>query len=377
MDITITPSLLSGQVKAVPSKSWAHRVFICAALSNGPTTVICGPVCQDVAATIGCLQALGARIEATATGYQVFPIEKIPEKATLFCKESGATLRFLLPLAGALGVKAQFVMEGRLPQRPLSSLWKEMERMGCRLSRSGDNSICCDGNLRSGKYRMEGSVSSQYISGLKMALPLLPGSSLEIMGQISSRPYIAMTDAVMALFPAREPIPIDGDWSSAAFFLGANALGSDIRITGLSQDSPQGDRAVVSLLKALDSFCTIHTEDVPDLVPILAVVASCRQGAEFTGISRLRLKESDRVEAIIEMLHSLGGRAVATDNTLTVYPAPLLGGCVKSCGDHRIAMAAAVAATVCKKSVTITGAECVAKSYPGFWEDYQKLGGCL
>ncbi len=377
MDITITPSLLSGQVEAVPSKSWAHRVFICAALSDRPTTVICGPVCQDVAATIDCLQALGARMEATGTGYQVFPIEKAPERATLFCKESGATLRFLLPLVGALGVSAQFVMEGRLPQRPLSSLWEEMERMGCRLSRRGENRILCDGKLRSGKYRMEGGVSSQFISGLKMALPLLPGSSLEILGEVPSRPYIAMTDAVMALFPAREPIAIEGDWSSAAFFLGANALGSDIRVAGLSQCSAQGDRAVISLLKALDSFCTIHAADVPDLVPILAVVACCKQGAEFRDISRLRLKESDRVEAIAEMLHSLGGRVEATENSLTVYPAPLLGGCVKSYGDHRIAMAAAIAATVCKKPVTITGAECVAKSYPGFWEDYRKLGGCL
>ncbi len=373
MNITITPSTLTGTVSAPPSKSCAHRILICAALANKPSSITCGPVGKDVQATVDCLRALGAKIESTPDGFWVKPILLPPEKATLPCGESGSTLRFLLPVAGALGVEATFVMDGRLPQRPIQPLWKEMERMGCRLSRPTENTILCKGQLRPGVYRINGRVSSQFISGLLMAMLLLDKSRLEIEGKIESWPYIELTMDILK----KQPDTVEGDWSNAAFWLAANALGSQIQVTDLKNDSHQGDKAILQLLPQLEEKTCISAADIPDLIPVLAVVAAAKNGAVFTDIGRLRLKESDRVAAILEMLAALGGRAEADDRSLTVYPARLTGGKVDARNDHRIAMAAAVAASVCTEPVTILGAECVHKSYPQFWEDYQQLGGQL
>jgi 3-phosphoshikimate 1-carboxyvinyltransferase len=223
---------------------------------------------------------------------------------------------------------------------------------------------------------MDGSVSSQFISGLMMALPLIGGETrLEITGTIESRPYIEMTQHVLDMFKGGCPerLEVEGDWSSAAFWLAANALGSKIALQGLNVNSPQGDRKIIEILPNLEEIPTISCADIPDLVPVLSVVAAAGKGASFTGIRRLRLKESDRVASILAMLEALGGKAAATENTLNVYGTGLIGGTVDSFGDHRIAMAAAIAATVCKESVTILGAECVKKSYPGFWEDHKNL----
>ncbi len=369
MDVTVRPGLLSGTVQAPPSKSCAHRVLICAALSDRPTDVVCGTVGADVQATIACLQALGASITKTATGYHVEPIAHIPEKALLPCGESGSTLRFLLPVAGALGVEASFQMEGRLPQRPLSPLWEEMQRMGCRLSRPTTSSVLCTGKLLPGEYRLEGTVSSQFISGLLFAQLINPGISVITSGQLQSRPYVELTEHMIA----KKSTHVEGDWSNAAFFLGANALGSQVDITGLSPASIQGDRAVTALL----TQTVVSAKDVPDLIPILAVAAAFRQGCKFTDVERLRLKESDRVESIAALVTALGGKCAVSDHTLTIFPVPLVGGRVDAQNDHRIAMAAAIAATACTAPVTICGAECVSKSYPQFWEDFQMLGGQL
>jgi 3-phosphoshikimate 1-carboxyvinyltransferase len=252
-----------------------------------------------------------------------------------------------------------------------------MERMGCTLKREG-SLLHCTGKLRPGHYRMDGSVSSQFISGLMMALPLVEGeTSLEITGNVESKPYIEMTRYVLEMFRdgCPERIQVEGDWSSAAFWLAAGSLGSEISLLGLNEFSPQGDREIVEILPKLEENIPISCMDIPDLVPVLAVVAAAKKGATFTGIHRLRLKESDRVASIMAMIRALGGKAEATENTLTVYGTGLLGGTVDSFGDHRIAMAAAIAATVCKEPVTILRAECVKKSYPGFWEDHCRLGG--
>ena len=189
-----------------------------------------------------------------------------------------------------------------------------------------------------------------------------------------------MTKAALNLFHAPDyhtpgQIEVEGDWSNGAFFLAANAFGSELAVTNLDPRSLQGDRAAAKLLQDLEYNVTIDAADIPDLVPILAVVAAFKKGATFTNIRRLRLKESDRVAAVTQMINQLGGYAESTENTLTVYAKPLTGGCVDSCNDHRIAMAASIAATVCQEPVTITGAEAVNKSYPGFWEEYRKLGG--
>ncbi len=374
-DITLSPRKLRGTVQAPASKSCAHRALICAAISPTPTEILCGCVGRDVQETVAGLRELGAKIIETPRGFSVEPIQHRPDSASVFCRESGSTLRFLLPLAGALGVDATFYLGERLAQRPMHPLLQEMERMGCKIRQVADR-ILCSGQLQPGAYRVDGSLSSQFASGLKMALPLLPGSTLTATGEIASAPYLALTDAVMAQFPC-DQFAVEGDWSNAAFFLAANALGSHIKLGGLKEHSAQADKAVARLLPLFDGTPTVSATDIPDLIPILSVVAAAKHGAVFTDIARLRLKESDRVAAIEEMLTALGGRAEVTENTLTVFPAKLTGGVVDAKNDHRIAMAAAIAATVCEKEVTVLGAECVKKSYPAFWEDYERLGGCL
>ena len=389
MDITISPRRLRGDLTVIPSKSQAHRLLICAAFSDKPTLLQCAETNRDIEATADCLTALGAKIIRTDSGYTVFPVKAVPEQAELHCRESGSTLRFLLPVAGALGVDALFTMEGRLPRRPLSPLWEEMERMGCTLTRPTSDTIRCTGKLRPGAYRIDGGISSQYITGLLLALSLLgSGSQLEITGKAESRPYIEMTKAAISLFGGDPDHPgekrfhspgavsVEGDWSNGAFFLAANGLGSCLNLHGLDPDSPQGDRAVLGILPLLRSGAPrVSAADIPDLVPILSVAAASNHGAVFTDIRRLRMKESDRVASVMAMLKSLGGRAEADDNTLTVFPSGFTGGVVDSFNDHRIAMSAAIAATVCTGPVTVLGAECVSKSYPGFWEEYRRLGG--
>ena len=391
MDITIQPTRLTGTVAAIPSKSQAHRLLICAAFAQQETYLRCPDTNRDIEATAQCLGALGAEITRDAGGYAVRPTRAVPPAAVLPCRDSGSTLRFLLPVAGALGVDATFQMEGRLPQRPLTPLWEEMTRMGCTLTRPTPDTLRCRGRLRPGAYTLSGGVSSQFITGLLLAFPLIAGASrLEVTGKLESAPYVTMTLRALEQFGIQAAdfavaggqryvspgtVAVEGDWSNAAFFLAAQALGSHVAVTGLAADSPQGDRAAAALLAGLEEKRTIDAADIPDLVPILAVTAACKQGAVFTNIARLRLKESDRVESVKDMLLALGGRAEAGENTLTVYGTGLRGGRVEGRNDHRIAMSAAIAATVCQEPVTILGAQCVEKSYPQFWDVYKQLGG--
>lgn len=382
MDITIHPRPLRGEIKVIPSKSMAHRHLICAALADGPTQLRCADTNRDIEATADCLRALGAEIIRTDSGYTVFPIQRPPVSAILNCCDSGSTLRFLLPIVGALGIDSTFLMEGRLPERPLSPLWEEMERMGCTLSRPTSNTVRCTGKLRPGTYSISGGISSQFITGLLFATSLIDGTcDLQVTGKIESRPYLDMTQEVMDLYHApqyRTPgyIEVEGDWSNGAFWVAAQFLGNELSVKGLNPLSIQGDRAVVDIIRRLlESSPTVCAADIPDLIPILSVAAAANHGAVFTNIRRLRLKESDRVATTIAMVKALGGKADATDDTLTVYGTGLTGGTVDSHNDHRIAMAAAIAATVCSKPVTVLGAEAVNKSYPTFWDEYCRLGG--
>lgn len=408
MDITIFPGKLEGRVTPSPSKSQAHRAMLCAALADQPTRIEIPTICDDLVATIGCISAFGGEIEHCYGQAEIItPIGNVPSGAVCNCGESGATLRFMLPLAASLGIDTIFLLEGRLPYRPLSPLWEEKERHGCRLnwlsreqlkktlgkvSYNVTAGLHLSGRLRPGHYRLDGNISSQFVSGLLMSLPLLEGQSrLELIGAVESRPYIDMTLDVLRQFgiqwddmlhisgPQSFKSPgtfcVEADWSNAAFWLAANALGSRIQITGLNDSSVQGDKAVVSLLHQLQNNLTISAADIPDLVPILAVIAAFSKGAVITDIRRLRLKESDRVASVVDMIRSLGGQAQADENSMTICPVPLRGGIVDGKNDHRIAMAAAIAATVCDQSVTILGAECVGKSYPGFWKEFARLGG--
>ena len=382
MDITIHPRSLRGAIQITPSKSIAHRLLICAAFADSGTTLICPETNRDIEATVDCLNALGADIHRTDSGYMIGPISVIPETAILNCYESGSTLRFLLPIVGALGVDATFQMAGRLPQRPLSPLWEEMERMGCTLTHPTADTIRCQGKLRPGEYVIDGGVSSQFITGLLFATALMEvKSKITITGTLESKPYVDMTERALSLFAApnfHTPgyLQVEGDWSSGAFFLAANTLGSNLSVRGLNEASVQGDRAVVEILKQLENgMPTVSAKDIPDLIPVLSVVAASKHGAVFTNIQRLRLKESDRVASTVAMVESLGGKAKADENALKIDGTGLTGGTVDAVNDHRIAMSAAIAATVCKKDVTILGAECVKKSYPKFWEEYARLGG--
>ena len=391
MDITVYPEKLSGIVNAIPSKSQAHRLLICAAFADYPTTLICPETNDDIQATAICLNALGADIRRRDSGYEIIPVKSIPNEAFLDCGESGSTLRFLLPVVGALGIDATFRMSGRLPRRPLSPLWEEMERMGCRLSRPAENTIRCQGKLIAGDYFIDGGISSQFITGLLLAAALMKAPCrIHVIGTLESKPYVDMTLQAMQLFGVdghnleitntngyRSPgtIAVEGDWSNSAFFLAAQHLGSAVTVTNLHTDSLQGDRMVATLLPQLEKHCEIDVRDIPDLVPILSVVAAAQNGAVFTGIHRLRLKESDRVESVIHMIKNLGGKAEVDENTLTVYGTVLKGGTVDSMNDHRIAMSSAIASTVCTEPVTILGAQCVSKSYPHFWEEFSRLGG--
>lgn len=390
MDITIHPGKLSGTVQAIPSKSQAHRLLICAAFSQNPTTLICPATNQDIEATADCLRSLGAAITKTESGYEIIPVSDIPEHAVLNCRESGSTLRFMLPIAAALGINTTFLMYGRLPDRPLSPLWEELERMGCQLNRPQHDSIHLTGKLHSGEFFIDGGVSSQFITGLLFALMLLPGSNkLTVTGKIESAPYIRMTEEVMKCFgvsfdhyifnhkPLQSPgtITVEGDWSNGAFFLGAKVMGNEVTVLGLDENSAQGDKAAKELMDALNNAIQVHGQDIPDLIPILAVVAGSKHGARFSNIGRLRLKESDRIQSVSQMLTAFGAKVTSTEDSLTVFPSPYHSCIINANNDHRIAMAAAIGATVADGPVTILGADCVKKSYPDFWSEFQKLGG--
>ena len=391
MDLTIYPSTLSGNIQAIPSKSQAHRLLICAAFSDGETTMICPQTNEDIQATASCLNAIGAKITRTDAGYHIVPVKAIPTSTEIDCGESGSTLRFLLPVVCALGIDTTIHMYGRLPYRPLTPLWEELERMGCTLTRPTDTTIHTSGKLRSGHFSISGNVSSQFISGLLFAAALLSGNSkIEITGKIESVPYIEMTQLALrtfgvrtdhfvvdGCFPFHTPgqLTVEGDWSNAAFFLAAKALGNPVEVTNIDSHSPQGDRAISDILSKIDSWQSISAADIPDLVPILAVVAGAKNGAEFTDIARLRLKESDRVASVCNLLNNLGAEASSSENAIIVKPGKYHSCKIDAVGDHRIAMAAAIGATVADGPVTIMGAECVAKSYPSFWDEYKKLGG--
>lgn len=391
MDITIYPQKLQGSITAIPSKSQAHRLLICAAFSDKPTMLTCSETNEDIEATARCLRALGAEIIRTKTGYHITPVEVIPQTADMDCGESGSTLRFILPIACALGVETTIHMSGRLPCRPLSPLWEELERMGATLTRPTDTVIHTTGKLQAGEYTIAGNVSSQFITGLLFALALVPGeSNITVTGKLESRPYVDMTQKALASFgvqtdnfhvrgswPFLSPssVNVEGDWSNGAFFLAAAGLGNKITVENLSDASPQGDRAVADILATDIHKPTISAADIPDLVPILAVYFAAKGGAIFTDIARLRLKESDRVASVTKLLQTLGIQVESDVNTMHVYGGQFTGGTVNACADHRIAMAAGIAATVASGPVTILGAQCVAKSYPSFWQEYKRLGG--
>ena len=398
MKAILEPAVLAGEIPAIASKSQAHRLLICAALSDGPTRIRCATTSADIEATASCLQALGAEIVYADGAFTVQPGPR-PETAVLDVGESGSTLRFLLPVVCALGVEADVVLHGRLPERPLSPLWEELIRHGADLTWKTPTTVHVSGHFTGGDFTLAANVSSQFISGLLFALPLtgIP-SAIRLTGTLESASYLAMTVRALAAFGVEAPFfrdsywisagqryrtpgeaVVEGDWSNAAFWICADRiLGGTLSIPGLAPDSPQGDRAVEALsLKIAAGSAVVDCRDVPDLVPVLAVLAAVRPGTtRFVNAGRLRLKESDRLSTTANLLSALGGTAEELPDGLNVTgQRRLRGGEVWSHNDHRIAMSAAVAALACVGTVVLHGAEAVRKSYPAFWDDYRRLGG--
>lgn len=397
----ITPHSLQGTLAAIPSKSEAHRALICAALADAPSTLVMGSSSEDIDATIRCLSALGAQICHKDGCLHILPIDHLPEKCEADCGESGSTLRFLLPVAGALGVDMRFHMRGRLPERPIAPLDRELLRGGCMLERPKKDVLRICGKLHSGNYTLPGDISSQYISGMLFALSLLNApSTLNVTGRIQSADYIEMTLKTLRTFKAApqktdegfvvlgygrfaspKRLQIGGDWSNAAFWLCADAIdGSAVQVSGLDPDSAQGDRRIVNELIHLSSAQTcaiIDAADIPDLIPALAACACVRrQSLRVIHAERLRIKESDRLAAIARTLNALGGSVTETADGLVVSGEHFLhGGEADACGDHRIAMMTAVASLGCTEEIVLHGAEAVNKSYPDFWADFAALGG--
>lgn len=411
----LTPGPRCGCVKIPASKSQAHRLLIVAALGEGETRLRCDGISKDIAATVACLKALGAEIREEDGALLVRPILDLPAgECRLPCGESGSTLRFLLPVVGALGARAVFVREGRLPERPLSPLDRELCAHGMTLEAEGAL-LHCGGKLVPGAYSLPGNVSSQYISGLLLALPQLAGESrLAVTGPLESAAYVTMTEDALRLAGIQfdkhndvyiingmqkarlpETLTVEGDWSNAAFFLALGALSPQgMKVMGMDRRSSQGDRAVLEILRRFGAEIAeegtdllirrgtlraqvIDAAPIPDLIPVLSVVAAVAEGeTHIVNAGRLRLKESDRLRSTTAMLSALGAQIEEQPEGLVIGGKPqLLGGTVDTVGDHRIAMSAAVAASACTGNVTVEGAECVQKSYPRFWEDYDALFG--
>ena len=440
MNVTITPTLLKGTITPPPSKSQAHRLLIAAALSGGISTISNLAHSQDILATRRCLSALGARIEEVEPGIVRVHglgngIVMAPPYALLDCGESGSTLRFLIPVALLAQGKASFTGHGRLMERPLKPYEDLFREKGVAWALK-DGVLTVDGGrgydrlaLDPGEYRLPGDVSSQFFSGLLFVLPLLEGDSLLVSTtRLESVGYVNMTRQAMAAFGVetkwtKEGIFIPGnqtyrpadraveaDWSQAAFWYAAQGTGSDVTVTGMDEGSLQGDRVILDWGQMLRDeplsggtrapilgragagpiqapptdlprgyAVSISVSHAPDLVPPLAAWGALTPGCDLyiKNAGRLRLKESDRLSTVTEVLAALGAEVTEEADRLIIRGREALpgGATVDSHNDHRIAMMAAIAATRCERPVTVTGAECVAKSYPNFWEDYERLGG--
>ena len=407
MNVTITPGLLQGTITPPPSKSQAHRVLIAAALADGVSLLKNVALSQDIEATIRCLEVLGASFRwegdtLAVTGLAGKPVPQ-GELPLLDCGESGSTLRFLIPIALAVLGGGRFTGHGRLMERPQGPYFELFREKGISFEQK-DGVLTVSGRLEAGTFSLPGNVSSQFITGLLYALPLLPGDSeILLTTSLESRGYVDMTLDVLEKFGVRvdnqdytrflvpgsqsfqaRDLTVEADWSNAAFWYEAVSLGCQLDIQGLNAYSVQGDMRIVPCFLKLQGRDTVDLDvsQCPDLVPPLAAMATLRGEGLTTRLvnaARLRIKESDRLSTVTEVLNALGADVEEHDDHLVIHGKGSLPGGVTVSGhnDHRIAMMAAIAATNCDASVTITGAECVKKSYPNFWADYEALGGVI
>ncbi|MCM1298140.1 MAG: 3-phosphoshikimate 1-carboxyvinyltransferase [Firmicutes bacterium] len=395
-NIEITPSLLSGRLVVPPSKSISHRALICAALAKGKSEIVNLLDCADTNATAEVLKALGAKITKKGNITAVYGIENPNGNIIADCCESGSTLRFLIPVAAALGCSAQFDGRGKLPERPITPYFTELEKNGI-IFEAKKMPYKISGQLKSGEFSLAGDISSQFITGLLLALPLLKGDSeISITSTLQSKPYVNITIDELKRFgieveetqrgyyvkggQAYKPCntEIEADMSQAAFFVAANALGSDIEIKGLNPKSLQGDRAILDIVKeSKGNAFNVDASQIPDLVPILTVLATFSKGiSHITNCGRLRIKECDRMAAISAELNKLGAKITENHDNLIIEGVDNIhGGECETYNDHRISMSLAIASTRATEPVILKNAECVSKSYPDFFEDFRSIGG--
>ncbi len=402
MDIKIIPSKLCGTVKAPSSKSHAHRAMICAALCTKPVNIIMHTICEDTEATARCISALGASVSYGDGVMRITP--SVTNACGEFdCGESGSTFRFMLPVAAACGCKASFIGRGRLAQRPIDELLACLSAHGIS-STSASLPFTVEGKMSGGDFEISGDKSSQFLTGLLLALPMCGGGRIHLTSALQSKPYVELTQRIMSDFgvdtacegntytvpsssyTAPSEYIIEGDWSNAAFW-----LASGIDVLGLNEHSAQGDREFASVIEQMGAVrqhgmhfdisslrgANIDVTHIPDLVmPIAAVAAVAGGQTVITGGERLKLKESDRLQSVYDMLHDLGADVTLTRDGFIINGKKILnGGTVDSVRDHRIAMATAILAPYCSSPVILKGADAVNKSYPTFWSEYERLGG--
>lgn len=412
--VNVSPGVLTGCITVPPSKSDVHRAILCAALAKGKSKIYPVDFSQDISATIDCVKALGAKVTTIKNGLLIdgSTMFQTPQ-SSLDCRESGSTLRFMIPIAAVSGAETTFTGKGRLPDRPIGIYLDCLPKHGVTCTTERGLPLTIKGSMQSGLYEIPGDISSQFITGLLLALPLLEGNSeIRLTSPAQSIGYINMTLKTMKEFGVyiqttstgyqiqggQQYTPYnytcEGDWSQGAFFIAAGALGGNIELRGLTLPSLQGDSACVDIFKQFgatvtttktglqvtgDSLTatTIDAENIPDLVPILAVTAAFAHGTTYIkNAERLRIKESDRLKATCHGLIRLGAICKETEDGLMITGVPsITGGKAQGFNDHRIVMALSIAAAKSTGDITITDKESIEKSYPNFFKDYYHLNG--
>lgn len=413
-DVKFSPFVPNGTVNVPPSKSDVHRAIICAAMANGVSKISPVALSNDIKATIGCIKALGADAVLENNVLTVDGTNMYKNKTALLdCGESGSTLRFFIPIAAVGNINATFVGKGKLPQRPIGIFTEALPKAGTVCKTEGGLPLEIKGQLKSGIFEIPGNVSSQFITGLLLALPILESDSeIVLTSPLESVGYIAMTIRTMKQFgvniQATEKgwhikggqsyktcdYTTDGDWSQAAFFMVLGAVSGKVTVKGVAKDSTQGDKKCTEILarfgakvtqldnevtveKGKLKAITIDASQIPDLVPVLSVCAAFAEGTtKIINAERLRIKECDRLKATAELLNNLGGKVKELSDGLEITGvSSLKGGNVNGYNDHRIVMSAAVCAARSDEDITATFAMSINKSYPDFYIDYNSIGG--
>lgn len=413
-DVKFSPFVPNGTVNVPPSKSDVHRAIICAAMANGVSRISPVALSNDIKATIGCIKALGADAVLENNVLTVDGTNMYKNKTALLdCGESGSTLRFFIPIAAVGNINATFVGKGKLPQRPIGIFTEALPKAGTVCKTEGGLPLEIKGQLKSGIFEIPGNVSSQFITGLLLALPILEGDSeIVLTSPLESVGYIAMTIRTMKQFgvniQATEKgwhikggqsyktcdYTTDGDWSQAAFFMVLGAVSGKVTVKGVAKDSTQGDKKCAEILAEFGAkvtqrdnevtvekgdlkAITIDASQIPDLVPVLSVCAAFAEGTtKIINAERLRIKECDRLKATAELINNLGGKVKELSDGLEITGvSSLKGGNVNGYNDHRIVMSAAVCAARSDEDITATFAMSINKSYPDFYIDYNSIGG--